>query len=229
MKIIKVRDSKIGLTIAKNLLYRNCNNKTTLFLSGGSTPKGLYKLIAKEKKLKVGAVALIDERFEDKMHDNSNEKMIKDTNLLAYFEDKKIRFYPILKDKDIEQTTKDYDETLRYLFNHFPKNIGILGIGEDGHTAGIPAIEKFSKEILNDKTSLVRFYEDKNSFYKQRITSTFIALQKLDLIIILAFGKPKKKALTLMFEKGNIGKIPARFYNQNNISSKTILITDQKL
>jgi 6-phosphogluconolactonase/glucosamine-6-phosphate isomerase/deaminase len=34
-----------------------------LFLSGGSTPKTLYEILAKEQKLKAGAVALIDERF----------------------------------------------------------------------------------------------------------------------------------------------------------------------
>jgi 6-phosphogluconolactonase/glucosamine-6-phosphate isomerase/deaminase len=233
MKIIKVKNTQEGFEICKKLLYETVSKNSVLFLSGGSTPKTLYQILAKEKTLKVGAVALIDERFGAKLHENSNEKMIHDTGLVKYLDENKIRFYPILQGKSMEETARDYDEALRYLFNYFPKSIGILGVGVDGHTAGIPAIEKISKKILNDKSSLVSFYDDKESFYKQRITLTFLALSRLDEIIILVFGKDKKKALQLMFTysassgQESIAQIPSRFLATKEINDKITLITDQ--
>jgi len=229
MKIIKVKNLEEGFEVCKNLLYETISKNSVLFLSGGSTPKSLYQILAKEKKLKAGAMALVDERYGEKLHENSNESMIRDTGLVQYLSKQSIRFYPILENKSLEQTAKDYDKTTRYLFNYFPKNVGILGIGTDGHTAGIPAIEEIAKNILNDKSLLVNFYDDKKSFYKKRITLTFLGLSKLDQIIVLVFGKDKKKALELLFKIGSITEIPARFLTQKEITRKVILITDQAI
>ena len=198
-----------------------------LFLSGGSTPKTLYQQLAEEKKLKVGAVAMIDERFGKKLHGDSNELMIQKTGFIQYLKRFKTRFFSVLENKSIEETAKDYDETVRYLFNYFQKSVAILGIGADGHTAGIPAIEKFSQKILDDKSSLVSFYDEEGTVYKQRITLTFLALSKFDQIIVLVFGEDKKKALRLMLKPGSIIKIPSRFLTQSEISEKVTLITDQ--
>jgi 6-phosphogluconolactonase/glucosamine-6-phosphate isomerase/deaminase len=229
MTIIKVKNPQEGIEVCKNLLYEKVFRNSALFLSGGSTPKTLYEILAKEKKLKAGAVSLIDERFGKKLHENSNEKMIADTGLVKYLDENKIRFYPILQGKSMEEIARDYDEAVRYLFNYFPKSVGILGVGVDGHTAGIPAIKKISQKILDDKSSLVSFYDDEESFYKQRITLTFLALSKLDEIIVLVFGKDKKKALKLMFKEGSTAQIPARFLNSKEISDRVTLITDQKI
>ena len=227
MKIIRVKNPQEGIEVCKKLLYEKVSKKSALFLSGGSTPKTLYEILTKEKNLKAGAVALIDERFGEKLHENSNEKMIQDAGLIQFLTQQNIRFYPIIENKNQEDSTKDYDETMRYVFNYFPKSIGILGIGADGHTAGIPAIVEISRKILNDKSSLVSFYDDQESFYKQRITLTFLALSKLDEIIVLVFGKDKKKALKLMFKEGSVAEIPSRFLNTKEIEEKVTLITDQ--
>jgi 6-phosphogluconolactonase len=229
MKIIKVKNSEEGIGVCKKLLYTTVSKNSVLFLSGGSTPKIFYQKLAKEEKLRAGAVALVDERFGEKLHENSNEKMIQDTGLIQYLGQAKTRFYPILENKNMEDSTKDYDETVRYLFNYFPKSVGILGVGTDGHTAGIPAIEKFSQKILDDKSSLASFYDDEESFYKQRITLTFLGLSKLDQIIVLVFGKEKRKALSLMFKLGSITQIPCRFLAQPEMSDKVTLITDQSV
>ena len=228
MKIIKVKSPQEGIEVSKKFLYEMVSKRSVLFLSGGSTPKTLYEILAKEKKLKTGAVALVDERFGEKLHENSNEKMIEDTG------NQNIRFYPILEDKSFEQTTKDYDETVRYLFNYFPKSIGILGVGVDGHTAGIPAgVQSSSVRRAQDKaekeTDLVTSFNDFPAAQKERITLTFLGLSKLDQIIVLVFGKNKKKALRLVFKSGSVAQIPSRFLTQQAISDKVTLITDQTI
>lgn len=230
----------------RKILENYSDSKTALFLSGGSTPRKLYEDIASEKTLRVGSVLQVDERFGEKLHRHSNELMIQGTSLLKYFDEQNIRFYPMIEDKEIQQTSKDYDETLRFLFKYFPKSVGILGIGEDGHTAGIPAgnqnskgktstfakasadkqsLSRVSKRILEDQSSLVSYYELEG--YGPRVTMTFLALSQLDLILILVLGQEKREALRLMFTEGSIEEVPARFYLRPEIAEKTILVTDQ--
>jgi 6-phosphogluconolactonase/glucosamine-6-phosphate isomerase/deaminase len=227
MKIIKVKSPQEGIEVSKKLLYEMVSKRSVLFLSGGSTPKTLYEILAKEKLLRAGAVALVDERFGGKLHDNSNEKMINGTGLVQSLEKQNIRFYPILEEKEMGETARDYDETVRYLFNYFPKSIGILGVGIDGHTAGLPAGVQSLKFKVQSKTDLVTSFNDFPAAQKERITLTFLGLSKLDQIIVLVFGKDKKKALRLMLKSGSVAQIPSRFLSTKEITDRVILITDQ--
>ncbi|KKP81209.1 MAG: hypothetical protein UR81_C0004G0011 [Candidatus Levybacteria bacterium GW2011_GWB1_35_5] len=222
MQIIKVKNADSAIDKAKSLLYKYCNSQTALFLSGGSTPKALYQTFSKEQKLKVRAVALVDERFGLPMHRDSNEKMISDTGLFDYFKSLKISIETILNGKDIENARKDYEEKIENLFNNFKLKIAILGIGENGHTAGIPA------GFNNSKDFVVKI-DNFPSKFKKRITLTFTALEKMDKLIVLVFGDSKKWALEEMFNNGPIEEIPARFYLKKEVSEKTILITDQNI
>src|ERR1035437_3014667 len=133
MKIIKVKNPQEGVEACKRLLYEKVSKNTALFLSGGSTPKALYEILAKEKLLKAGAVALIDERYFSNIKSETNEEMIRQTGLVKYLEESKTRFYSILENKNMHDSTRDYDETIRSVFNYFPTSIGILGVGIDGH------------------------------------------------------------------------------------------------
>lgn len=235
---IKVLDKSKGVEIVKKKIYKFVDQNTVLFLSGGSTPKFLYQTLAKEEKLKVGAVAMVDERYGPSMHEKSNEKMIRDAGLISYFERQKISFYPILKKgKSRRELAKDYDRLIENLLSSFKKSVVILGIGLDGHTAGIPAGSQKLSPQMRDPAEARKFknqklatsFEDFPGESKERISLTLGALSKMDLLIVLAFGEEKKKALELMFSKGSIEEIPARFFKTPEISQKTLLITDQKL
>lgn len=218
-----------GLRIAQDLLYELSDRQTVLFLSGGRTPKDLYVSLAEDEMLAAFAIALVDERFGQKMHLDSNEKMIKDTGLLWYAKNQHIQFYPVIKEEmgDPEQAANDYDETVRHLLNHSPKSIGILGVGLDGHTAGLPAGRQELQE--NEKTKFVTAFHDFPGPQKERVSMTFLGLSLLDLLIILVFGEDKKEALQQMFSEGEIAEIPARFFKVPDIAKKTLLITDQEI
>lgn len=224
--VIEAQTPQKANEITSEILEKYCDFKTALFLSGGRTPKKLYELIATRKSLKAGAVGLVDERYSEKLHKNSNELMIKNTGLLTYFENQNIRFYPIIAGgESLEDTSRQYDEALRFVTKYFPKTVGVLGIGSDSHTAGIPANPEIVRRMLEDQSSLVSFYELEG--YGKRITMNFNALSMLDLIIILVLGQEKREALKLMFEDGPIEEVPSRFYLQPKIAAKTILVTDQ--
>jgi len=247
LKIIKVAGPQEGVEVCKKLLYELVSKNTVLFLSGGSTPKNLYEILAKEKKLKAGAVAMVDERYVSKSkisfdpelrtegknqkskvkEQNSelgtNELMIKNTQLLSYLDKSNIKFYPVLENKEIVKTALDYDETVRFLFSHFQKSVAILGVGTDGHTAGIPV------GIQNSETDLVTSFDNFPGEFKKRISLTFLGLSKFDQIIVMVFGEDKKKALKLILRSGSLSEIPARFLTQEEIAGKVTLITDQSV
>lgn len=223
-----------GLRIAQDILHDLVDRQAALFLSGGKTPKDLYLSLAEDEMLMAGVVALVDERFGVKMHGESNEKMIQDTGFLWYLSQQQILFYPILKEQESspQQTAKEYDETVRYLLNHFPKSLGVLGIGKDGHTAGIAGNRDVFVNPLFINTNIhnvVDTFTDAKGLFQTRITMTFTGLSLLDLLLVLVFGEEKKEALQQMFGEGSIEEIPARFYKRPDIAAKTLLITDQQL
>lgn len=233
MQIVVSDSINEGLEKAKEELYKRLDNKTVLFLSGGTTPRPLYERIAKEKIIKPAAVAMIDERYGDPMHENSNEKMISETGLLGYFDDYGIPFYPIITGTfPREELAEMYDENVRKLFFHFHKNIAIMGIGADGHTAGIaPNRKNFTNPVFENeqKHLFVSDFVDSDGPFGERVTLTFAGLSLIDFFIVLAFGEDKKEALQKTFIQGALEEVPARFYNTSEIAKKTLFITDQKI
>lgn len=225
-----VKSQSEGVDLARSCLYAVVDRKTALYLSGGKTPRELYQQLAQEEQLSPGSVGQIDERFGEPFHTNSNQKMIKESGLLRYFEMRDIPFYPILGGKPREETAKSYDEKIRSLNATFQRNVAILGIGSDGHTAGIPAAHSElsnKNKQLYDTYDLVTDFNDESGKYGERVTITFVGLSMLDILIVLVFGDDKKKALELMFQDGSEEAIPARFYKRPDIAPKTIIITDQ--
>ncbi len=193
---------------ALELLSKSVDSKTLLLLSGGSSPKFLYQLISKGEKLHPGAIALIDERFGIQMHENSNEKMIFETGLIDYINNEGIPFFRILTSGTIEEQAYRYEKVIAELFKKFTRKVAIMGIGSDGHTAGI------KPELNYDHKRLVVGYEDTNGSFGKRITLTFEVLSQINEFIILAFGENKKEALTKMFKETDKQKNPAVFYVQ---------------
>jgi 6-phosphogluconolactonase/glucosamine-6-phosphate isomerase/deaminase len=230
--VASVSNSTEGIDLASQVLYKVIDRKTVLYLSGGGTPKSLYTKLAREEALFPGAVGQVDERYGPRLHGSSNQLMMRETGILRYFEMVGIPFYPMLQDKERRETAEEYDQKMRELNAVYPKSAAIMGIGKDGHTAGVPTLSSKSKVKslkLYDDYSLVADYNYEGSFYGERVTVTFLGLSMLDLMLVLVFGEDKKKALTVMFEDGSEEEVPARFYKRPDIARKTLLITDQRV
>lgn len=232
LQIIQVKDAEEGIEVAQAVLEKILDRKTILFLSGGKTPKELFEQVAQGQQLQVGAVALVDERYGEKFHANSNEKMVQDTGLYRFLELQNIPFYPILQnEKSREVSAEEYDQILRHIFATFPKSVGILGIGLDGHTAGLPA-QSSKFKVQNSKLDDYHLVTDFDNFpgdFKERISMTFLGLSMLDILLVLVFGEEKKEALELFFSDGTDEEIPSRFLRKPQIAKKTLLITDREV
>lgn len=244
LRIVEVESEKIGFQLAENLIRAHWKEDTVLFLSGGRTPQGLYRNIANwdrlSMKTKLGAAALVDERFGRSYHKDSNEKMLQDTGLLSFFESSGIPFYRILREDtdDPIRTTEEYEKTLQgQIFAKFPYRVSIVGIGKDGHTAGIMSERADFKNPLFDqfhKSAFVSSSHDAHApdGFERRITLTPGTFSEMDFNIMLAFGEEKKAAFSLMLQKGkyrDIASVPARLFLDPDIARKTHVITDQNL
>lgn len=226
-----------GFKTAREVLYEIVDKTTVLYLSGGQTPKGLYENLANDKKLNPGAVALVDERYGTKLHNTSNERMLIASGLLPYLKDKGTPFYPVLQNNhpNLKETADNYDMTIRYLFAGFPKSVATLGIGLDGHTAGIagerPTGNVFHNQMFDDdkKNLLVSSFSDLQGNFKERVSMTFLGLSMIEIFIVLVFGEDKKEALAKVFSEGSEEDVPGRFLKRPEIARRTLLITDQKV
>jgi 6-phosphogluconolactonase len=242
--IVHTGGVKEGSDLAEELLYEITDDNTVLFLSGGRTPEYLYTELVKEERLRIGGAAMVDERYGQPRHSISNELMILRTGLLDYFQKARIPFYPILeKEQSIENTASGYEAVLQYLFNHFPRSAAVLGIGEDGHLAGIaPERPDFSNPLFSreSRNRLVSWFIDPKPMsdtgsslppygFGKRITMTFRGLSRIDILIILVFGENKQVALSQLFEEGSIEQAPSRFITKRDIAPKTVLITDREI
>ena len=118
----------------------------TVALSGGSTPKALYSLLASPNyrdRIDWSRVHLFwgDERCVPPDHLESNFRMVQES-LLSKIPIPSDNVHRMMGEKEPEQAATEYEEHLRQFF-HLPRggvprfDLIFLGLGEDGHTASL--------------------------------------------------------------------------------------------
>ncbi|MCC9656982.1 6-phosphogluconolactonase [Rhodopirellula halodulae] len=119
-------------------------------LSGGSTPKRLYELLAK-KELPWDKIEFYwgDERNVTADHSDSNYRMVREA-LLSHLPQESLRAFPVPVDPDNPAASAEaYEKTLRETFagQDTPTwDLALLGMGDDAHTASLfPETEAISE------------------------------------------------------------------------------------
>lgn len=198
--------------------------QTLLLLSGGSSPKPLYKKLS-FSTLSVGAVATVDERFGPFGHKESNERMFEETGIYKWAVEQNAEIYRVLhqgQNVTLEESAQNYEKSLARAFQKFPKKVAVMGVGSDGHTAGIaPGVSWWDENKL-----VVGYTHDAPSWHwPERITLTFAALRQIDKFLVLLFGRKKRKVLEKLHlnEEASLQQFPAAFYLE--ASAKTTIIS----
>ncbi len=195
MRFILTAGWEDGIADLTECLARNLagGKKVLWLLSGGSNLPASVEVMdnvsaALSKNL---TVSLIDERFGEEGHPDSNWTKL----LAAGFDVKQGSLLPILKPGlNFEQTVERFQKILKDGRENNQTVIVQLGIGEDGHVAGILPDSPAALE----KKDLVCGYQSQPFL---RLTATFPAIKKADIIYAFAFGSNKQAALVSLQSK----------------------------
>lgn len=114
-----------------------------LTLSGGSTPRTLYQLLAADYRTRIpwslSQLFFGDERCVPPNHPDSNYGMARDT-LLAHIPGLEARTYRIAGERGGKVAAQEYDALLHTAFpgpDPVTFDIVLLGVGTDGHTCSL--------------------------------------------------------------------------------------------
>src|SRR3990167_9665295 len=136
INIVKVKDRDEGQRKAHDLLKKSVDKDTLLALSGG-TSVDYRAMIVKSSDILPGAICVVDERYGEEFHKDSNELLLKNQGVKDFVDEKCIESHKILKGKGFLETAKIYEKEIEDLFLRFKKRVGVMGVGANLHTAGI--------------------------------------------------------------------------------------------
>ena len=147
--------------------------RASLLVSGGSTPKPLFeKLSSFDIPWDKVKIALCDERWIDKNHKDSNEKLVRDSLLVNFA--KKAKFISMYQEYINIEDAQDVCSNI-YEKELFPFDVLILGMGNDGHTASLfPNNIKLKEALETSEHFCICMKPDTAPYERMSLTKTAI-------------------------------------------------------
>lgn len=210
-----VNKEEIAQLVANRIIeLLNNNQKVFWFVTGGSSIEIISKASIKinQQPHKNLTIALTDERYGQVNHENSNWYSLIKNN----FNLKEANIIQVLKDKNRQETAKDFNEELKKYLTDDTYKIGFFGVGKDGHTAGIlpNSVAVNSSELACDYSTEVF----------ERITITPKTIELLDEAIVYMQGEEKWPVVKDLLEKNiSIEEQPAQILKK---LTKLTIFTD---
>ena len=172
------------------------NGRFTVALTGGSSPVGMYRLLAQapyrdQVPWQQTYIFWGDERWVPLTDERSNAKMAQDT-FLNQVPVPRDQVYPMWGAGEPEEFDLHYEQVLQKHFHQQAPafDLILLGMGDDGHTASLFP----GTEVLNETSRWVwAYYLAPQSMY--RITLTAPLINQARKILFLTFGPNKAPAL----------------------------------
>ncbi len=176
-------------------------DRYNLVLSGGNTPKGLYKILSEapfKDKVQWEKIHFFmgDERYVPFEDDRNNGKMAYET-LLNHVPVPKSNVHLMDTSLSPEASAGAYEKMLQAYFKdaHTTFDLVLLGMGDDGHTLSLfPGTEVIQEE---QKWVAAPFVKAQDMY---RITLTKSIVNRAESIVFLATGAKKATVLKKVLE-----------------------------
>ncbi|MDX2049865.1 MAG: 6-phosphogluconolactonase [Rickettsiaceae bacterium] len=198
-------------------------NKVSLVLCGGKTPKLLYELLSKENfEWQNIVITTCDEYLIESDSIKRPTNLIKDT--LLKNSASKAKFYPLetLVDSNINIKGKSF-----FTSEHFySPDILLLGLGIQGHTASIFPDAINIEELLYGNEDV--FLVQSKLAESQRLTIGLNSLFKAKKIFFIIQGTEKLKILTSSILASNIQTAPVKAFLDNKLDTLFFWCPDDK-
>ncbi len=189
----------------------------TVALSGGSTPKALYSLLASNYADFVWNRVFLffgDERHVPPTDADSNYRMVQESLLAKVAIPAENVFRVEAENPDASAAAADYEGQLRRFSGlrseirpgEFPRfDLILLGMGPDGHTASLfpdsPALDEQSRLVVANWVA---------KFNTHRITFTFPVLNRAAEVMFMVSGADKADMLRQVLEGKNTPPLPSQ-------------------
>jgi 6-phosphogluconolactonase len=185
----------------------------TVALSGGSTPKALYSLLASNYADFVWNRVFLffgDERHVPPTDTDSNYRMVEESLLAKIAIPAENVFRVAAENPDAAAAAADYEAQLRRFFEiksgEFPRfDLILLGMGPDGHTASL-----FPDSAALDEQSRLVVANWVAKFNTHRITFTFPVLNRAAEVMFMVSGGDKGDMLHQVLEGKNTPPLPSQ-------------------
>lgn len=197
--------AKIAMKLASAI---DARGSAVLCVSGGSTPKTLFKHLSKAViDWQNVIVTLVDERYVPPENDRSNQRLVS-THLLQNTA-ATAQFQPLYFAADTaDGGAKAAQQAIDQL--HKPFDVVVLGMGGDGHTASFfPGGDNLSEATDLSCSQSVMTMAAPNAG-EPRITLTLPVLVSADLLVLHIEGMEKKGVLLDAMKPGPIAQYPVR-------------------
>ncbi|MFT4092564.1 MAG: 6-phosphogluconolactonase [Niabella sp.] len=201
------QDAENLSTAAAFYFVERCNRsiadhgRFSVSLSGGSTPKRLYQLLAtppfagnidwKKVQLFWG-----DERFVPPAHEDSNYRMVKEA-LLDHIKIPRKNIFAMPTKGDAKDCAAQYEKTIEDALGKKTQiDLTLLGMGDDGHTSSLFP----GTDVLNEKKRFIKevWVESKQTY---RLSSTYRLINNSKEVMFLVAGAAKAPVIKHIFSK----------------------------
>lgn len=187
--------------------------RPSVALSGGSTPKKLFELLASpavrpDVPWERMNFFFGDERCVPPDHKDSNYRMAQEA-LLSKVPVPSAQVHRMAGEREPAQAASAYEADLKRAFSGLPLprfDLVLLGVGEDGHTASLfpetPALQETAHWVVANHVDKLN---------ADRLTLTFPVINAARRVVILAAGASKADIVEAVFSGG--GRYPIERVN----------------
>jgi 6-phosphogluconolactonase len=197
------------------------HGRFTIALSGGSTPRSLYNLLATNARTSLPWDRMFfffgDERHVPPSDKDSNFRMADEAMLSKVPVPEANIFRVPAENPDAAAAAEAYEQSLRKFFSLEPGQVPVfdvilLGLGPDGHTAslfpGTAAVQEKSRLVVANWVE---------KFNTHRITLTLPVLNAARCVAFLVSGTDKAPALEAVLQSNASGEqYPAKLVHPTN-------------
>lgn len=235
MEILKQDDPESTAAEAgeylNNWLIENKKQPVLLMLSSGSA----LAILEYVGQTALGAnltISVLDERFSQDPTIN-NFAQLEKTDFFTDALNADSSFFGTLprNEETSQQLAERWEKNLRNWREENPRGLiaATLGMGPDGHTAGIlpfaEAPDEFEK-LFNKENWVTAYNGGNKSKYPERITATVTLLKLIDVAFAFVVGEEKKEKFEeLTAGKAKAAELPATIWHE---MKKVIVFTDIK-